>query len=276
MPENPLDKKMSQFAVKTLEEALSESCFIVGFAGQDNIRIPLSELAGLTSSHVKAFDDDDCPGTLFEKLSVGAGLSAEVIRRPGTKQEDNDFVVRITRDDDGEILMTPAVPFDEILSDTEVNASNTPDGQMVDARFAPIKFPSGSIASIAFSPIAGSTYSDNKASVAVYGNDSKTLNGAAKLLSCNNKILGENATINFEEPVEIVRKKYYWVFVAIHGQGRFLGRTVSNVVPSSGDSAVSGVINNFIQDGADGWPDSVANTTHNNGAFPYMQFNIVR
>lgn len=276
MNEETLDKKMSQMETKTLAQALAANASLAGFAGQENFCILLSELAGLANSKIKVSDADAVPGNLFDKLSFGSGLSAEIVNRPGSPQENNDLIIRITRDDDGEILLTTAVPFDEVLADTEVNASNVPAGQMLDVRFAPIKLPSGSIGSIAFSPIAGSSYSDNRANVAIFGNDAKTLNGATKLLSCVNQELGENAIIVFDNPVEIVRKKFYWVFVAIHGQGRFLGKSVSSVVPASGDTAVSGVINNFIQDGAENWPDSVAGTTHNNGSIPYIQFNIVR
>ena len=271
------DKRMSQLIPKTLAEALAVSGALPGFHANGNFSILLSEiLSGLTSgSTVKANALDTVPGTLYEKISVGAGLSAEIVKNPQSESK-TDFILRITRDDDGEIVMTPAVPFDEVLCDTEVNASNVPDGQYLDVRFAPIKFPSGSVESISFSPVQGSSYSNNRVSIAVFGNDSKTLNGATAWLKVTNATLGEAGTITLNNPVEIVRKKYYWAFVAIQGQGRYLGKTVNGVVPANGDTAVSGVISNGLQDGTEDWPDSMAGTTHNNGPFPFIQFNIVR
>lgn len=97
MNEETLDKKMSQMETKTLAQALAANASLAGFAGQENFCILLSELAGLANGKIKVSDADAVPGNLFDKLSFGSGLSAEIVNRPGSPQENNDLIIRITR-----------------------------------------------------------------------------------------------------------------------------------------------------------------------------------
>lgn len=226
---------------------------------------------GSGNSLAKASDDDLFPGSLLNKLEFGSGLRAEVVPRQNA-ENPLDLALRIHREDELSI-MTPAVAFQKILADVEVNASNVDVGQWLDCRFAPVNFPSGFIYSISFMLVPG-TFA-NAVNVAIYGNNQDSLSGSELWFSLRNKTLSGNEIV-LDAPTEIVRFKYNWAVFGARGGARFVGKLPNPVVPANGDAAGVGVINNWIQDGTQAWPETLGNTTHNTGSFPYIQFNITR
>lgn len=230
-----------------------------------------------TDQLVKTSASDSTSGYLISKLTVGAGLDIDEIDvlDPVTQEPTGATQLKIVRTEEITV-MTPATVFSKILGDIEANASNVPAGQWIDVRFAPINFPTGSIESIDILPVPGSGFDTSVYNFAIYGNDTDSLVGSALWFGLRNVSL-TGKTYTLTTPFPIVRKKFNWVAFAARGSGRFVSKSVNAVVPASGNDAAVGVISNWIQDGAaTPWPTTLADTTHNSGPFPYIQFNIAR